>query len=124
VLSAGERRTSTANTIFRDPRWRKKDGAGALRVSAIDAERLGLVDGGTARVTTRRGSAIATVEVTDTLQAGHVSLPNGLGLAYPDEDGVERVHGVAPNELTSSGDRDWIAGTPWHKHVAARVEPA
>jgi hypothetical protein len=32
------------------------------------------------------------------------------------------VRGVAPNELTASEDRDWLAGTPWHKHVAARVE--
>ena len=30
--------------------------------------------------------------------------------------------GVAPNELTSSADRDWIAGTPWHKFVPARLE--
>ena len=32
VLSAGERRSSTANTIFRDPAWRKKDPHGALRM--------------------------------------------------------------------------------------------
>jgi len=30
---------------------------------------------------------------------------------------------VAPNELTSSADRDWFAGTPHHKHVPARLEP-
>jgi hypothetical protein len=34
------------------------------------------------------------------------------------------VHGVAPNELTASDDRDPIAGTPWHKHVRARIEAA
>jgi anaerobic selenocysteine-containing dehydrogenase len=122
VLAAGERRTSTANTIFRDPAWRKKDANGALRISPEDAARLGIADGGLARVTTKRGSAVATVEVTDTLRPGHVTLPNGLGLAYPDEQGGEQVRGVAPNELTASEDRDWIAGTPWHKHVAARVE--
>jgi len=123
VLAAGERRTSTTNTIIRDPGARKKDAHGALRVSVEDARALGIADGGLARVTTKRGSVIATVEVTDTLQPGHVTLPNGLGLAYPDERGAEQVHGVAPNELTASEDRDWIAGTPWHKHVAARVEP-
>jgi formate dehydrogenase len=31
---------------------------------------------------------------------------------------------VAPNELTSREDRDFLAGTPWHKHVPARVEKA
>ncbi len=122
VLAAGERRTSTANTIFRDPAWRKKDTDGALRICPEDAAALGIADGGRARVTTKRGSVVATVEITDTLRPGHVTLPNGLGLSYPDENGSEVVRGVAPNELTASEDRDWLAGTPWHKHVAARVE--
>jgi hypothetical protein len=30
--------------------------------------------------------------------------------------------GVAANELTSLSWRDPLAGTPWHKHVPARVE--
>jgi anaerobic selenocysteine-containing dehydrogenase len=123
VLAAGERRTSTANTIFRDPSWRRKDGEGALRMSPQDAERLGLANGGRVRVTTKRASVEAVVEVTDTLQPGHVTLPNGLGVDYPDPDGRPVVHGVPPNELTASEDRDWVAGTPWHKHVRARVEP-
>jgi anaerobic selenocysteine-containing dehydrogenase len=123
VLAAGERRTSTANTIYRDPAWRRKDAEGALRMNPDDAARLGLGAGGRARVTTKRGSVEAVVELTDTLQPGHVTLPNGLGLAYPDEQGRETVHGAAPNELTASEDRDWLAGTPWHKHVRARVEP-
>jgi anaerobic selenocysteine-containing dehydrogenase len=122
VLSAGERRSWTANTIFRDPRWRKKDVDGALRVSPADALRLGLRDGGRARLTTKRGSVEATVEVSEMMQPGHVSLPNGLGCTYPDEAGRIRRPGVAPNELTASEDRDPIAGTPWHKHVPARVE--
>jgi formate dehydrogenase len=122
VLAAGERRTSTANTIFRDPAWRRKDGDGALRMSPADAAALGIEAGGRARVTTKRGSVVATVEITDTLRPGHVTLPNGLGLAYPDAAGKTQVRGVAPNELTASEDRDWIAGTPWHKHVPARVE--
>jgi formate dehydrogenase len=122
VLAAGERRTSTANTIFRDPAWRKKDAEGALRMNPADAAKLGLADGARARVTTKRASAIAVVELTDTLQPGHVTLPNGLGVDYPDEGGRPAAHGVAPNELTASEDRDWVAGTPWHKHVGARVE--
>jgi len=55
------------------------------------------------------------------LRPGHVSLPNGQGLEYPDvPDGLDI--GVAPNELTSADDCDWFAGTPWHKHVRARLE--
>jgi formate dehydrogenase len=56
------------------------------------------------------------------MQPGHVSLPNGLGVDYPGENGAAPVTGVAPNELTASEDRDWLAGTPWHKHVPARLE--
>ena len=55
--------------------------------------------------------------------AGHASLPNGFGLDYTGEDGKTVVPGVAPNSLTSSDWRDEFAGTPWHKHVPARIEP-
>jgi formate dehydrogenase len=51
-----------------------------------------------------------------------VSLPNGLGVDHTDVDGRRVVAGVAPNELTSSTDRDPWVGTPHHKHVRARVE--
>ena len=122
VLSAGERRSSTANTIYRDPGWRKKDQSGALRMHPEDAARLGIEDGGRAAVTTKRATVEAVVELTDTLRPGHITLPNGLGLSYPDDDGIEAVHGVPTNELTASEDKDWLAGTPWHKHVPARVE--
>jgi anaerobic selenocysteine-containing dehydrogenase len=118
VLSAGERRAFTANTIIRDPSWRRRDAHGALRINPADADRLGVVTGDPLRVVTERGSARATVEVTDTLQPGHVSLPNGMGVAHADG-----TPGVAPNELTSLHHRDAIAGTPWHKYVPARLEP-
>ena len=123
VLSAGERRSNTANTIIRDPAWRKRDAAGALRISPQDASSLGLRDGGGALITTAAGSAEVLVEVTDAMLPGHVSLPNGQGVDYPDEHGTPVLTGVATNELTSIDWRDPIAGTPWHKHVPARVEP-
>lgn len=121
VLSAGERRSFTANTIIRDSTWRKRDSDGALRVSPADAERYALSTGGTARIVTSRGSAIVSIEVTDIMQAGHVSLPNGMGLDEPGVAGAQRV-GVAPNELTDGSRRDPVAGTPWHKFVPARIE--
>ncbi len=123
VLSAGERRSFTANTIIRDPTWRKKDAGGALRINPQDAKGLGVGAGEAVRLTTKRGSAVVTVELSDTMQRGHVALPNGLGLSYPLEGG-DHATGVAPNELTASEDRDPFVGTPWHKHVAARVERA
>jgi anaerobic selenocysteine-containing dehydrogenase len=122
VLSAGERRAFTANTIIRNPAWRRKDGAGALRMHPDDAKRVGVAEGGRVRVSTRRGSAEVEVELSDRMQPGHVSLPNGLGLDFPDASGAAVATGVAPNELTHGADRDPFAGTPWHKHTPARVE--
>jgi anaerobic selenocysteine-containing dehydrogenase len=118
VLSAGERRGSTANTILRDPSWRRDEADGALRVSPADAASIGLASGDRARLVTRRGDAVVVVEVTDSMQPGHLALPNGLGVAYAGE----APRGVAPNELTRAEDRDPFVGTPWHKHVAARLE--
>ena len=121
VLSAGERRSFTANTIFREPAWRKTGTDGALRISPPDAAELGLVDGDRVCLSTRNGSIETPVEVDDAMQPGHISLPNGFGLDHPDESGEHRRIGVAPNELTELGWEDEIAGTPWHKHVPAQL---
>ncbi len=119
ILSAGERRTNTAMTLIRDPAWRKRDPLGALRISPDDALDLALADGDTVTVTTRRGRCAAPVEISNMMRASHISLPNGYGLQHG-PDGP--ITGVAPNELTDASRRDWLAGTPWHKHVPARVE--
>ena len=50
-----------------------------LQVHPQDAARLGLVDGGAAEVTSRAGSLIADVEITDVVMPGVVSLPHGWG---------------------------------------------
>jgi anaerobic selenocysteine-containing dehydrogenase len=121
VLSAGERRSFTANTIIRDPQWRRKDAQGALRMSPQDARSLGIADSDRVRLVTKRGAAVVAVQVTDTMQSGHVSLPNGLGVTYPEHSG-EGLGGIAPNELTALEDRDPFVGTPWHKSVPARIE--
>jgi anaerobic selenocysteine-containing dehydrogenase len=121
LLSAGERRSFTANTIVRDPAWRKKDLEGALRVSPADASRIGLANGGTAKLSTKRATAVVTIAVDDALQAGHISLPNGFGLDHIDE-GQRQTTGVGTNEFTASEDRDPWVGTPWHKTTPARLE--
>jgi len=118
VLSAGERRSFTANTIVRDPSWRGKADEHALRIGPTDATSLGIASGDRVRLTTARASVVVEVAVSDMMQPGHVSLPNGLGVSYPGTDGV----GIAPNELTRASDRDPFVGTPWHKSVAARIE--
>ncbi|OZD04256.1 MULTISPECIES: molybdopterin-dependent oxidoreductase [Nocardiaceae] len=123
ILSAGERRAFTANVIIRDPEWRRRDKEGALRMCPSDAESMGVATGDTVRLITETGSASTVVEVSDMMQAGHVSLPNGMGVTYPTGDGNETVVGVPLNTLTSITRRDKFFGTPWHKNVPVRIEP-
>jgi anaerobic selenocysteine-containing dehydrogenase len=122
ILSAGERRSDTANTAVRDTAWHTKGLYGALRLSPQDAAAIGCDSGDTLRLTTRRASADVVVEVSDMMAPGHISLPNGTGIDYTDAEGVIHHRGVAPNEFTDSFSRDFLAGTPWHKHIPARLE--
>lgn len=128
TLSAGERRSSNASAIYRDPSWRKKDVEGALRVSPADANALGITDGSNVRVVSPAGHLEVRVEISDSLLPGHVTLPNGFGMRYGDSrdelTGSEaEAVGPAVNQLTWSEHRDPIAGTPYHKYVPVRVEP-
>ena len=123
ILSAGERRDYTANGIYRDNNWKKKDLSGALRMSPADAENLGVETGGAVNVISSRGTQTAVVEITERMQPGHVSLPNGGGFTnnLNTDKKLEKI-GVALNMLTDSDSRDYLAGTPWHKYVPVRLE--
>ena len=70
VLSAGERRAYTANTVLRNHAWRKKDPSGALRINPEDAARLALNDGAAATVETPNGRASVVVEISERMQPG------------------------------------------------------
>lgn len=122
VLSAGERRSDTSNTAVRDAGWHRRGSYGSLRLSPADAASLACADGDLLRLTTRRASLEVVAEVTPMMQPGHISLANGQGLDYQGADGRMVRKGVPPNELTDAGRRDFLAGTPWHKHVPARLE--
>ncbi|MEO0425781.1 MAG: molybdopterin dinucleotide binding domain-containing protein, partial [Pseudomonadota bacterium] len=122
VLSAGERRSDTANTAVRDTAWHTKGLYGALRMSPADADSIGCQTGDTVKLSTRRASAEVVIEVSDMMMPGHISLPNGTGVHYRDASGHPSMRGVAPNEFTDANLRDFLAGTPWHKHVRAKLE--
>jgi anaerobic selenocysteine-containing dehydrogenase len=122
ILAAGERRSDSSNTTVRDTGWRRKGRYGTLRMNPQDAAALGFADGTQVRLSTRRGSVEVPVEISDMMPPGSLSLPNGQGLDYVEADGKVLRMGVAPNELTDCTRRDFLAGTPWHKFVPARVE--
>lgn len=122
ILAAGERRSDTSNTAVRDASWHKRGHYGTLRINKYDAESLGCNDGDMLLVTTKRGSVKVPAEISDMMQPGNISLPNGQGLEYCNSKGETIKKGVAPNELTDCTQRDFLAGTPWHKFVPAKLE--
>jgi anaerobic selenocysteine-containing dehydrogenase len=122
LLAAGLRTRWTANTLQRDPRWRKGRGPHcALNLSPADAKRLGVSNGDAVAVATRRGMLTLPAQIDPKLQAGHVWMPNGFGMHFP---GVEGLVGANQNELTDVADRDPFTGIPHHRAVACRVERA
>lgn len=120
-LIAGERRAYNANTIIRDPRWRKNDQEGFLKISPEDAEALGIEDGHSVRCFNKKGELLAVARITDEMRRGVVSLPNAYGLTY---DGKQdhRVIGAALNEITDTDHCDPLAKTPYHKNVRVNLE--
>jgi len=119
VMAAGLRTRWTANTIQRDPAWRKGKGPHcALNLSPADATSLGIRDGDTVSVSTRRGSLTMPAHIDGKLMAGHVWMPNGFGMVS--SDGM--VTGANQNELTDVADRDPITGIPHHRYVRCKVE--
>jgi anaerobic selenocysteine-containing dehydrogenase len=119
VLAAGLRTRWTANTIQRDPAWRKGRGPHcALALAPDDATALGVREGDRVRVTTRRGALTLPAQVDAKLLPGHAWLPNGFGMQH--DDG--RADGANQNELTDVADRDPFTGVPHHRYVRCRVE--
>ena len=122
ILAAGERRLNTANCAIRDPRWMDSNDATALTVHPDDAGKLGIGDGSNVKIITKAGEAIIDVRHDDRQLPGTLSMPNGLGLTHPDENGKAVTFGVSPNELTPIENKDKFVGTPFHKYVPARLE--
>jgi anaerobic selenocysteine-containing dehydrogenase len=83
-----------------------------LHVHPIDADRLGLVDGASAEVTSRTGKVTVPVEVTDAIRPGVVSIPHGWGHDAPGvELSVARRHaGVNSNILADEELLDAVSG--------------
>jgi anaerobic selenocysteine-containing dehydrogenase len=122
VLAAGQRRMFNANQIFRDPAWRRDDPDGALLINSGDLARLGANDGEWIAVQSQRGRLVARCKVDDSMRDGQLALPHGYGQSYPTADSERLSNGPRVNVLTDSGNCDPIAATPYHKHVAVRLE--
>ncbi|MEV7559420.1 molybdopterin oxidoreductase family protein [Streptomyces sp. NPDC089795] len=84
-----------------------------LQVHPHDADRLGLVDGGQARITADGGSLEVPVEVTEAIRSGVVSLPHGWGhhRAGSRLSVAAAVPGANVNQLLDGTRMDRLSGT-------------
>jgi predicted molibdopterin-dependent oxidoreductase YjgC len=80
---------------------------------------LGLAAGDAARVVTEAGHLQIDVEGADRSRPGMVLIPRDSDLEH---GGAE--HGANVNRPTRSTHRDPIAGTPLHRFVPCRMDPA
>ena len=97
-----------------------------LHMHPVDATRIGLADGGAAVVTAGEHRLCVTVEVTEAVSVGTVSLPHGWG---HDVDGVRlttarAVGGPNLNVLTSVDRLDPLSGTAVLNGIPVAVTPA
>ncbi|MGA0710239.1 MAG: molybdopterin oxidoreductase family protein [Ilumatobacteraceae bacterium] len=95
-----------------------------LQMHPSDAERVGVATGELARITSRVGSVVATVDVTSDIRPNVVSLPHGWG---HDLDGVKldvatRYAGVNSNVLTDHDQMDPLSGNAVLNGIPVRVE--
>jgi anaerobic selenocysteine-containing dehydrogenase len=96
-----------------------------LQMNPADASRIGIEPGGRAKVTSRVGTLVAPIEVTEDIMAGVVSLPHGWG---HDMEGTELAvaatrSGVNSN-LLSTGDVDPLSGNAILNGIPVEVVPA
>ncbi|MGO9452189.1 MAG: molybdopterin-dependent oxidoreductase [Candidatus Binataceae bacterium] len=127
MVLIGRRILRTANSSMHNlPALVKGRDQCTLQISPGDAHRIGLKNRGTARVTSRAGSVVAPVEITDDLMPGVVSLPHGWGHNVKDSHlSVAKAHaGVNINALTNNRTYDEASGTAVLVGTPVTVEPA
>ncbi|WP_431773501.1 molybdopterin oxidoreductase family protein [Streptomyces cucumeris] len=96
-----------------------------LQVHPEDAARLGLADGGLARVKGDGGEIQVPVEVTDAMRTGVVSLPHGWGHGRPGTRmSVAGAHpGANANQLVDGTRLDPLSGTAVLNGFPVQVDP-
>jgi anaerobic selenocysteine-containing dehydrogenase len=96
-----------------------------LHLHPDDASRLGIADGGTACVRSRSGEVAVTVEVTDAIMPGVVSIPHGWGHGMDGADlAVAATRpGVNSNLLADSELFDPLSGNAVLNGIPVQVSP-
>jgi len=96
-----------------------------LLMNPADAERLGLRDGGPARISGDGRSVVAPVEITDTMRPGVASLPHGWGHDRPGTrmDVAAMRPGANLNDVLDEHQRDPLSGNAVLSGVAVAITP-
>ena len=97
-----------------------------LHLHPDDADRLGIANGATACVRSRTGEVAVTVEVTDAIMPGVVSIPHGWGHGMDGADlsVAAKRPGVNSNVLADAALFDPLSGNAVLNGITVRVEPA
>ena len=100
------RTANTINSALQNIERLKGRGAAdnPLYVAPADAERLGLIDGTSVRISNRWGTVEATARIDDTLRRGVVAMTHGFGnSATTGQPIAQRYPGVNVNALAPTG---------------------
>lgn len=123
ILNGGLRTGWNANTIIRDPAWQKGKGPHCpILIHPQDAAQWGVNQGDLVRLESKRGAVEGPVRLEPNTMPGHLHIPNGFGMSFPDPvTGELRQNGILINELMDIHDRDPYTGCPYTKTIACRL---
>ena len=96
-----------------------------LQINSGDAERIGVVPGSRVKVSSSAGTVVASIEVTDEIMSGVVSLPHGWG--HDTEEArlsVASSHAGVNSNLLSTGAMDPLSGNAVLNGIPVEVVPA
>ncbi|MCW8843920.1 MAG: molybdopterin-dependent oxidoreductase [Rhodobacteraceae bacterium] len=106
------------------PRLVKGRNRVTVQVHPQDAARIGLEEGGAARVVSRVGAVTMPVEISDEMAPGVVSIPQGWGQKKGRIEEAAGVGSVSINDLTDDARIDPISGNAAFNGVPVAVTPA
>ena len=128
LVLIGRRQLRNMNTWLHNlPNLAKGPERCTLIVNPQDAARLGLTDGGTAKISSRAGSVTAPVVLSDEMMQGVVSLPHGYGHHETDTRisvANSRQPGANANQLLDEYTIDVPSGTSVANGIVVQVAAA
>ena len=117
ILSAGRHSDAGMNSGMRNPATYKYRQPYVLALNPEDGADMGIADGETVRVSTKKGSIDIPVEYTWQAARGYCLIPHYFGLKFKGE-----CYGMHINYLTDSKDIDEITGNAKWRYTPCRVE--